>query len=154
ATGLSLQSTIAGLPPGRGKDRILTAVTDLDDTIKQIRTSIFQLHRPSPTSGSEVRARLLEVVITLTPVLGFEPSIRFEGVFENVLDEQVVEDLLAVLREALSNIARHAAARSVVVNAASTGGRLSLEVLDDGLGLGPTTRRSGLSNLLHRAEIH
>ena len=154
ATGLSLQSTIAGLPPGRGKDRILTAVTDLDDTIKQIRTSIFQLHRPSPTSGSEVRARLLEVIAALTPVLEFEPSIRFEGVLENVLDEAAVEDLLAVLREALSNIARHAGARTVVVSVACTGGRLTLEVIDDGAGLRPTNRRSGLANLSNRAESH
>jgi signal transduction histidine kinase len=66
----------------------------------------------------------------------------------------VVEDLLAVLREALSNIARHAGARSVVVTATTGGGRLSLAVIDDGCGIGPTTRRSGLANLRHRAEHH
>ncbi|HTK63707.1 MAG TPA: ATP-binding protein, partial [Pseudonocardia sp.] len=154
ATGLSLQSVTAGMVPGRGRDRVMTAITDLDDTIKQIRTSIFQLNRAPSVGGSDVRARMLEVVTTLTPVLGFEPAIRFDGVFENVLDEPVVEDLLAVLREALSNVARHAGASSVVVNATTGGGRLELEVIDNGCGLGPTTRRSGLGNLRHRAENH
>lgn len=152
ATGLSLQSITGGLAPGRGRDRVITAITDLDETIKQIRTSIFQLHKAPKNGGSDVRARLLEVVTTLTPALGFEPSVRFEGVLEHVLDEPMVEDLLAVLREALSNIARHAVARSVVVTATAGGGRVALEVTDDGCGISQTGRRSGLANLRLRAE--
>jgi signal transduction histidine kinase len=153
ATGLSLQSVAAQLPPGRGEDRVRAAITDIDDTITQIRTTIFALHHRHDTSAPGVRARLLEVVDEVTPALGFGPALRFNGAFEDVVPEAVVEDLTAVLREALSNIARHARARSVVINI-TTGEQVTLEVADDGTGIGTTTRRSGLANLRRRAENH
>jgi signal transduction histidine kinase len=154
ATGLSLQSVAATLEPGKARTRVLSSITDLDDTISQIRTSIFQLRQVTRSEQSGVRARMLDVVSELTPALGFEPAVRFSGVFEDVLPDAVVEDLLAVLREALSNVARHARARSTTVTATTTPGRLTLQVNDDGAGIGPTTRRSGLANLARRAEHH
>jgi signal transduction histidine kinase len=154
ATGLSLQSVAATLEPGKARTRVLSSITDLDDTISQIRTSIFQLRQVTRSEQSGVRARVLDVVSELTPALGFEPAVRFSGVFEDVLPDAVVEDLLAVLREALSNVARHARARSTTVTATTTPGRLTLQVNDDGAGIGPTTRRSGLANLARRAEHH
>jgi signal transduction histidine kinase len=66
----------------------------------------------------------------------------------------VGDDLEAVLREALSNAARHARARSVTVDVSAGDSRLALVVTDDGVGMGDTTRRSGLANLRQRAERH
>jgi signal transduction histidine kinase len=101
-----------------------------------------------------VRARILDVITDISPVLGFEPAVRFTGLLENALAEDVVEDLLAVLREALTNIARHAQASSTEVDITTGDDRLTLDVRDDGIGIDPTSHRSGLANLHPRAERH
>jgi signal transduction histidine kinase len=154
ATGLSMQSIAGGLADGPHRERILTAIEDLDDTISQIRTSIFQLHRGTRAGPAGVRVQLLEVVTDLAAALGFEPSVRFAGVFENVFPDAVQQDLLAALREALTNIGRHADAATATVAVTATSARLSLTVTDDGVGIGLSTRRSGLANLRRRAEQH
>lgn len=87
-------------------------------------------------------------------VLGFEPRVRFSGPIDAVVPEPVVEDLVAVLREALTNAARHARASRVDVEIAATTAELRLTVADDGVGLGDNQRRSGLANLRQRAELH
>jgi signal transduction histidine kinase len=151
AAGLSLQALAASLGPGRAMDRVLGVVADLDHTISQIRTSIFQLHQPPETSPRGLRARLLDVAAQEAPALGFEPAVRFSGLLDTLPDD-LADDLVAVLREALSNIARHARARTAEVDLTAGTQRITLEVHDDGLGMGPTTRRSGLANLRRRAE--
>jgi nitrate/nitrite-specific signal transduction histidine kinase len=100
----------------------------------------------------QVRARLLEVVNAATPAPGFGPALRFSGVLENVLPEPMVEDLLAVLAEALSSVARHARAHNVTVSAATSADRLTLDVTDDGVGIGSTTCCGGLTSLRQRTE--
>jgi signal transduction histidine kinase len=94
---------------------------------------------------------LLQVAADQADALGFHPEMRFSGVVD-ALPADLAEDLEAVLREALSNIARHAHARSAEVDLTTTRERITLQVSDDGIGLGPTTRRSGLANLRRRAE--
>jgi signal transduction histidine kinase len=151
AAGLSLQSTAGTLGAGEAADRILATVDDLDATIRQIRTSIFQLQQLPQTRAPGLRARLLDVATDLTAVLGFEPAFLFSGVLDAVPDD-VGEDVLAVVRESLSNVARHAHAAAVEVDVVATADRLTVDVRDDGVGLGPTDRRSGLDNLRRRAE--
>jgi signal transduction histidine kinase len=151
AAGLSLQSTAGSLGAGGTGDRILATVDDLDATIRQIRTSIFQLQRLPQTRAPGLRARLLDVATDLTAVLGFEPAVRFSGVLDAVPDG-VGDDVVAVVRESLSNVARHAHARAAEVDVAATADRLTVDVRDDGVGLGPTDRRSGLDNLRRRAD--
>ena len=151
AAGLSLQSTAGTLGAGPAADRILAAVDDLDATIRQIRTSIFQLQQIPQARAPGLRSRLLDVATDLTPVLGFEPAVRFSGVIDAVADD-VGEDVLAVVRESLSNVARHARAGSAEVDVAATADRLTVDVRDDGVGLGSTERRSGLDNLRRRAD--
>jgi signal transduction histidine kinase len=154
AAGLALQSTATSLPAGRARDRIQATIGDLDDTISQIRTTIFALHQAPGTEAAGVRARLLDVITDASRALGFEPAVRFSGLLDDALAEEVVEDLLAVLREALTNIARHAHARSAEVDITTGDGRLTLDVRDDGIGINPTSHRSGLTNLHRRAERH
>jgi len=151
AAGLSLQRTAGSLGGGEATERILATVDDLDATIRQIRTSIFQLQQLPQTRAPGLRARLLDVATDLTPVLGFEPAVRFSGVIDAVADD-LGEDVLAVVRESLSNVARHARAAAAEVDVAATADRLTVDVRDDGVGLGPTDRRSGLDNLRRRAE--
>jgi signal transduction histidine kinase len=153
ASGLTLQSVLGGLPAGKAHDRVQATIGDLDDTISQVRTTIFGLQQVVGAAPSGVRARLLDVVADVAPMLGFEPTVRFSGLLENTLSDDVVADLLAVLREALTNIARHAHARSAEVDLVSGPDRLTLDIRDTGVGIGPTGRRSGLANLRRRAEL-
>jgi signal transduction histidine kinase len=153
ASGLSLQALAATLRPGGTTDRVLATVADLDATISQIRTAIFALQQPPQATPRGLRARLLDVVTDVSPALGFEPAVRFSGLLDT-LPAALTDDLLAVLREALTNTARHAHATGVEVELTATAARLTLDVRDDGTGIGDTTRRSGLANLRHRAERH
>jgi signal transduction histidine kinase len=150
AAGLALQSTAATLGPGRATDRIVATVDDLDATIRQIRTSIFRLQQVPQARARGLRARLLDVAADLAPVLGFEPTLRLSGVLD-VLPDDVAEDVAATVRESLSNVARHARARWAEIDVAA-GERLTVDVRDDGIGIGTTDRRSGLQNLRRRAE--
>ena len=139
--------------PGAPRDRITGVIADLDATIRQIRTSVFQLQR-TPDGAAGVRTRILEVAAEVAPALGSEPVLRFGGLLEGLLAPGLVDDLLAVLREALSNVARHARARTCEVDVVVEDGRLVLEVSDDGIGPASGGRRSGLVNLRRRAERH
>ena len=85
------------------------------------------------------------------PALGFDAGLRLAGVLEDRLPADLVDDLLAVLRESLTNVARHARARTADVDVVSTADRLTLEVVDDGVGIGDVTRNSGLANMRRRA---
>lgn len=154
AAGLSLQAVASTMGPSRHTDRITATIGDLDDTIRQIRTTIFQLQLKAQDSGGGLRAQLLDVVNEMAPALGFEPAVRFSGILERTLSREVTDDVLAVLREALSNVARHAHASSVEVDIGADPARFTLSIRDNGVGLGSTTRRSGLANLARRAERH
>ncbi len=151
AAGLALQSTAAKLGPGTPTDRILATVDDLDDTIRQIRTSIFQLQQVRPPAIRGLRARLLDVAAELTEVLGFAPALRMSGLLDTLSDD-LGEDVVAVARESLTNVARHARAGSVEIDVAAVENRLTVDVRDDGIGFGSADRRSGLDNLHRRAE--
>lgn len=87
---------------------------------------------------------------------GVDPGdvdVRFSGLVD-ALPEAVADDLIAVLREALTNAARHAAATAVEVGLTAGGRQVTLDVSDNGVGIGEATRRSGLDNIRHRAERH
>ncbi|MGW0232250.1 histidine kinase [Actinopolymorpha singaporensis] len=159
AAGIRLQSMAAAAdaePRAQLRQRLLETVATLDDVIGQIRMTIFGL-RPSPVPyqqpGDGVRQRVLEVVRDATPSLGYAPSIHFNGPIE-LVDDAITGDLLAVVREALSNTARHAHATQASVDITVNGSGLTVRVCDNGRGIGDTTRRSGLRNLRVRAERH
>jgi signal transduction histidine kinase len=152
AAGLTLNSVAAGLPPGRPTDRILATIDDLDQTIRQIRAAIYHLG-PAPPQHTGIRRELLAVVLELASEAGLEPTVRVGAIREDLAPD-VVEDLLAVLREALTNVVRHAAAGSVEIALDVADEWLTLTVADDGVGLGSSARRSGLSNLRRRADRH
>ena len=153
ATGLGVQSMASGLPAGALHERLSRTVDELDETIRQIRTSIFAL-REARVSLASVRDAALDLVAELEPVLGLHPDVAFSGPLDTLVDERLVDDVTAVLREALTNVAKHARARRAAVSVAVTEGRLRVEVLDDGVGLVRPAPRSGLANLRARAEQH
>jgi signal transduction histidine kinase len=130
--------------------RVQRAVDDLDDTIRQIRSTVFALQTPVEDEPA-LRSRLLAVVEEATRSLGFAPGVRLDGLLETTVDDATGEQLTVVLREVLSNVARHAHASRVDVNVAA-GDDLVLQVADDGVGIPATGRRSGLANMASRAE--
>jgi signal transduction histidine kinase len=152
ATGMQLEAAIRLITerPDEAQRRVHGAVDDLDDTIKELRSTIYSLQSTHGESES-LRSRVLETVDAATDQLGFAPSLRMEGLIDTLVNDDVAENLLAALREALSNAARHSGAGSVDVTVAVTEDVL-LSVIDDGRGLGEGTRRSGLANLAARAE--
>jgi signal transduction histidine kinase len=148
ATGLSLQSAgrLASEPSVR--DRIETAVDEIDAVIKDIRHTIFALHR-TPDSRSltvEISAICEAAVVTL----GFAPSLTIHG-SPGEVPEHVAADLLAVVREGLSNAARHARA-TVVSVVVDIGADACVVVRDNGRGVPEGAARSGLDNLSRRAS--
>jgi len=148
ATGMSLQSA-ARLSDKNVRPRLERAVDDLDAAIKDIRHTIFALHRPP--GARELASEITAVCRDASITLGFPPDLRLSG-RTNDLPEQVEADVLAVLREGLSNVARHAGASTVNVSVETNGG-VVVTVADDGRGLDPERRRSsGLDNLARRAE--
>jgi signal transduction histidine kinase len=149
--GMTVESVAAGLEPDPRADRLGRVVREIDDTIRQIRTSIFQLRGPFGPRTGAVRSQLLSVCAEAASVLGFAPAVSFSGPVDAVISHALLDDLVAVVREALSNVARHADATSVRVNVTVTHGELLLQIDDDGMGIGPTARRSGLANLQERA---
>jgi signal transduction histidine kinase len=152
ATGLSLHSAAAQLPAVGATQRVLDAVGELDGTISQLRTAIFALHQPMTTASVGLRAQLWQLATELTSTLGFEADLRFDGPIDTVAAPDVALDLLAVAREALTNIARHAHATRAEVDLIAADGELTLEVRDDGVGMPEGGRRSGLQNMRRRAE--
>jgi len=154
AAGLSLQGTAAGLGSTPAADRILATIGELDTTISQIRTTIFQLNHVTQPNDPSLRGRLLDVITDTTPALGFTPAVRFTGQLEGITTPTLADDLLAVLREALTNIARHAHANHTDVQITAQPDQITLDITDNGTGLTPTNRRSGLTNMHHRAQRH
>lgn len=154
ATGMSLQSSLPMVDTDELRARLEQGIADLDDTIRSIRTTIFDLQRPaSPAAGSGTRSRLLATAAEATRGLGFQLTTRFLGPVDTAVPERVVAELVPTLREALSNVARHAGASTAEITV-SVGEEVVLTVSDDGVGLPdpPPPGGRGLENLTTRAE--
>jgi signal transduction histidine kinase len=152
ATGLTLQSSLPLIENAEVVTRIEAAISDLDDTIRQVRTTIFGLE-PLPTSERGVRARVLEICAGASRSLGFDPEVRFVGPIEGRVPDQTATELLSTLREVLANVARHARATEAEVEV-SVRDDLHLRVLDDGIGMDPShpSTGKGLANMQQRAD--
>ncbi|WP_328224338.1 MULTISPECIES: sensor histidine kinase [unclassified Streptomyces] len=154
ASGLTLNSVLGRVSDRpQVAERVQRVVDDLDDTIKTVRGTIYALHERDRTdSRGGLRAKLLAETDQAAAVLGFAPALRMTGLLDTDVPAGHAEHLLAVLRETLSNAARHAHATAVEVTAETDGSRLRLRVADNGTGIDPAvTRRSGLDNLRRRA---
>ncbi len=158
ATGMMLESAQRRSLVPEVRDGVGKAVDELDVTIQEIRTAIFALQQEPAEAPSGLRTRVLREINTAAVPLGFKPAHRFLGPIDSVVGEQVGKNLIAALRETLSNAFRHAEASRIEVVLDSTvtlpDGQpgVRLEVADDGIGITEGGRRSGLRNLRRRAE--
>ena len=151
ATAMTLMSTVKLVERPEAAGRVKHAIDELDETIRQIRSTIFALQNPRESTEPSLRAQIVDLVEAARGHLGFMPGLRMEGPLDNHVPDTVAEHLLAVLREALSNVVRHAKASRADVAVEVGGGRLTLIVQDNGVGLPDDGRRSGLRNLEERA---
>jgi signal transduction histidine kinase len=149
AAGLVLQAIVQRLRGTADVTQLESVVGNLDEAIRQIRVSIFQLQ---PPSGAGLRGAVMDVVNEVRPALGFDPRLDFDGPIDSVSSEDLARDVVAVVREALTNAAKHAGAEALQLSMHATSTQLTITVSDDGCGMGETSRRSGLDNLRRRAE--
>ena len=151
ATGMQLEGAARLIDHPDAAGRVRRSVDELDTTIREIRSTIYALTTEPSGHHSSLRSRLFEVVDSCVELLELTPAMRLSGLVDTSVPPDVAEHLLAVLREALSNIARHAGAHSVDV-VLEVGDDVRLVVRDDGRGMPETSvPRSGLANLAKRA---
>ena len=152
AIGLSLQSVATSPGAEPRAERLQKIVSDIDETIRQVRTSIFEL---SQDLHHGVRGSVVELLGELTPVVGFEVRVSFDGPVDTAISDSISEHMLAVIREAVTNIGKHAEAKTATVAVRVENGQCLLRVVDDGKGIGESPEQSGgfgLGNLRRRAE--
>ena len=151
ATGMALQGMVYRTQDPRDQAHLVEFVDAIDATIRRIRTTIFRLNR-APYGGGSLKERLLSVVEDARPALGFTAHAEFSGPLDQAVSEDLADHVVAVAREALSNVARHAAATSVRLQVTLAGDLLTVDAHDNGCGIGQPTRSSGLANLERRAK--
>lgn len=149
ALGLQLQTLEKGLPE-QARASLRTVMQDLDATIAEVRRSIVDL-RPVDQHRRSLRAKVQSLVAEYAPVLGRPPVLTVDGPLDTLVEPSVHHHVVAVLREGLSNCARHAGASTVWVEVTATPEHLTCVVSDDGVGPAPSSPRSGLRNLGDRA---
>ncbi|KQV05024.1 sensor histidine kinase [Leifsonia sp. Root112D2] len=151
-TGLGLQSVTELVPRGLAADTMETAIENIDAAIAQIRTAIFALSNTRADRPEAIRHRIIDVVNEIGGALPHTPRMSFSGPVDLVVDAELAHDVLAVVREALTNVVKHANAQHVALSIAADAREIVLEVTDDGIGLPPMHPRSGLLNLETRAS--
>ncbi len=151
AAGMSVQSVAARSSDQEHSQRLNRVVDDLDETIREIRTVIFSLQTESRDEHG-LRTKLLGVLDDERGALGFEPRIRFDGPVDTT-SVDIADAVLAVVREAISNVARHARASSAEVDIEHSDGFMTVRVVDDGAGISDSSiPGNGIVNLSRRAE--
>ena len=158
AVGMTLEGARRSRLPEEAAGRLEKVTRELDAIVQEIRTTIYALRRPPQEQPPGLRARVLREAEAAAGTLGFTPSVGFTGPVDALVGEEQAGQLIAALREGLSNAARHAAAERVAVSVDVTArlpdGRpaVRLRVTDDGVGPPAAQgRRSGLRNLAERA---
>ncbi|WP_304452742.1 GAF domain-containing protein [Nocardiopsis sp. YSL2] len=159
ASAMTLMSTVRLITSPDAEERVQRTIDELDGTIREIRSTIFALQHPPSRRDTSLRGRILELAENTAHSLGCHPGVSLDGPIDASVPDDIGEQLLAVLGEGLSNVARHADATevhvSVAVEETATTGRattLTLTITDNGVGLPEGGRRSGLRNLDERAQ--
>lgn len=156
ASGMSLQAALGVMQadPGAAAARVEGVVDDLDETIRHIRSAIFSLEVRD--AGHSIREKVLATCREAAGPLGFAPRTAFDGPVDTSIGPSLTADVVATLREALTNVARHADATAADVFLGAGGHEVVLRVTDDGVGPPGEVAGDGrgLRNMAARAERH
>ena len=152
AVGVTLQQATRMPDMEHVVDKVNTAVDELDATMNEIRSAVFELGGGAIPGG--LRQGILELSAELAPLLGARPDVTFYGAIDNTVPQRTADNLLAVLREALTNASKHAQATRYTVTL-RVNDKVTLEVSDNGIGIdidAVNPKGLGLRNLRLRAE--
>lgn len=153
-TGLTVQAIGLGADEST-RQRLDGVIDEIDRIIAEVRTIVFTLGHSGPRGS--LGQELADVVAQASRVLGFTPTLRLDGPVESVLSDEMHVEMIASMREALGNVARHAAASKVDVSIALTDDHVVMRVVDDGVGPpedpARVTAGNGLANLRARAGV-
>jgi signal transduction histidine kinase len=153
AAGLALQSVLPRVADTEARRRVHGVIRQLDDTVRDIRTTIFDLHTTDAAAEVDsLRRRVLDIV-TETAGDALQPTVRMSGAVDSLVTGELAADVEAVVREGVSNAARHSGARHVTVTL-DVADEVVVEVVDTGRGIDTRAARSGLRNLEERARRH
>jgi signal transduction histidine kinase len=150
ATGMSLQGTVRRIADPGVRRRVSRAVEQLDETVREIRTSIFDLHTTGTSGDASLRRRMLDIVEEVSAGSDISPSVRISGAVDTLVPDELAAHATAVLREAVSNAIRHSHAGEIVVTVEAATD-LIIDVVDDGVGMPSGVARSGLLGVDRRA---
>ena len=151
AAGLALQSVLPRVGEPEARRRIQGVVAQLDDTVRDIRTTIFDLQTTDASDHADSTRRRVLDVVTETAGESLQPTVRMSGAVDSLVSGELAADVEAVVREAVSNAARHSGAAHVTVTL-DVADEVVVEVVDDGRGIDERVARSGLRNLEERAR--
>ncbi|SJN36557.1 two-component system sensor kinase [Microbacterium esteraromaticum] len=151
--GLSLQA-VSGTVDAATSAVLESQVDAIDAAIKDIRTVVFALGAGERGKQKRTRDRLLDTISEVFAGLSSTPRITFSGPLDSLIHAPLATELVAVLRECLTNAVKHAHARRIEVAVEITGGAVVLTVFDDGRGIPDGARLSGLANITERALLH
>jgi signal transduction histidine kinase len=152
--GLSLQAIAKSIPDSAAGSRVTDQVDVLDAAIAEIRTAIFTITTPTNSDRSSIRHRIIDLVAETSELFANSPQVSFVGPVDLLVAGTLADDVVAVVREGLTNVARHASAHHTTVAVGVADQLLSVVITDDGVGVDPSTAgvSSGTANLLRRAQ--
>ncbi len=152
--GLTIQGIASLAPTESSRERLAATVDSLDEAARTIRATVFPRPAAKPSGRGPVALNepVLAVLEEVAELLGFEPALSLAGPLNAVADARLADDVLAVVRESLTNVAKYSRATEVSVELRAQHEKLLVRVVDNGVGLALTGRRSGLANLRRRAE--
>lgn len=152
AAGLSIQSLGRFITDETASLRIRAVTTELDETIRDLRNTIYSL-RVSSGETELLSDLILRTVRNVAKPLSFAPRLNLAGPIDSAISEETAKHLLAVLSEGLSNAVQHSDAGAIEVSVNVTANNVTVTIDDDGVGVGEPAHRSGLSNMAQRAQI-
>jgi len=151
AVALGIQD-VAQYEQTSNAERLNGFVEDIDATIKDIRRSIFELRGTAQLGRQSLRAAVEKIAAGAEAGLGFAPTVTCSGPLDTVVGDTLAAHVLAVVREAVSNAARHSRATALRISVCLENDDIVVEAEDNGVGIGDAVRSSGLTNLRERAD--
>jgi signal transduction histidine kinase len=150
AIGMDVQGTIARTYSREVIDRLNHTVDDLQATIEDIRTAIFQLQSPTEHDGG-FRRQIQSVIADLTQNRNIATTLHMSGPM-TAIGAELTQHAEAVVAEAVSNAVRHSGASRLTIEVAVSD-ELGIDIRDNGHGIpADNQRQSGLANMRRRAE--